>query len=101
MRQPAPIDPPPAWLPEYMPVAPPRRRRMAELIAPPPLPPRYRRNERGERMLTVARLFDGRSKQPMIRMRGAWLRRLGFTTGARIFVTEEPGRIVLTLEGEE
>jgi hypothetical protein len=65
------------------------------------LKPRYRRSERGERMLTVAMQSNGDELLPMIRMRGRWLARLGFTRDARIVVSEEQGRIVLTLAGEE
>ena len=35
-------------------------------------------------------------KVPYIRMRGKWLRRLGFRIGSRIRVQAEPGRLVLT-----
>ena len=62
---------------------------------------RCRRSERGERMLTVATLYDGRELLPMIRMRGRWLARLGFTLDARIVVSDEHGRIVLTLAAEQ
>jgi hypothetical protein len=61
----------------------------------------YRRNDRGERMLTVVEMFDGESQRPMIRLRGAWLEQLGFAIGERIVVSEERGRIVLTIEREE
>ena len=37
----------------------------------------------------------------MIRLRGQWLAQLGFTADARIAVSEEQGRIVLTLAGGE
>jgi hypothetical protein len=80
---------------------PPRRRRRVPkpIVIYPKL--RYRRSERGERMLTVAALSDGKELLPMIRMRGRWLARLGFTRDARIVVSEEHGRIVLTLAAEE
>lgn len=66
----------------------------------PPLP---RRNASGQRMLTVAQVFDGEagSHRPMIRMRGRWLEQLGFDSGERIAVTVEPKRLVLTLVDEE
>ncbi len=90
----------PASLPPYQPLCPPRRRR-----APKPIiikrKPRYRRSDRGERMLTVAMLPEGDDRLPMIRMRGGWLARLGFEIGTRIVVSEERGRIVLTLAGEQ
>jgi hypothetical protein len=77
-----------------------RRRRVEQPIVINPKP-RHRRSERGERMLTVVTLSDGRELLPMIRMRGRWLARLGFRRDARIVVSEEQGRIVLTLAGEE
>lgn len=90
----------PASLPAYQPLCPPRRRR-----APTPIiierTPRYRRSDRGERMLTVATLPEGDERLPMIRMRGGWLARLGFEIGTRIVVSEERGRIVLTLADKE
>lgn len=67
--------------------------------------PGPRRNTKGQRLFTVVRLFDGNSDEkqsvPMIRLRGRWLARLGFTAKARIAVTEERGRLVLTLAREE
>ncbi len=98
MSQPAP-NPRPAGLPEFIPVAPPRRRRAPKLVIAPP-PASNRRNDRGERMLTVAEMYDGQATRPMIRLRGAWLGALGFAIGARIAVSEERGRIVLQLEAE-
>ncbi len=90
-----------AALPAYRPAAPAQCPR----IVAPLGNPRQRRNARGEKMVTVARLFDSTADRsgtlPMIRLRGRWLQRLGFKAGERIAVTEERGRIVLTLEGEE
>jgi len=34
---------------------------------------------------------------PYLRMRGQWLRRLGFTIGTKLAVEAEPGRLVLTV----
>ena len=79
---------------------PPRRRRRLEPIIIYPKP-RYRRSERGERMLTVATTMHGDELRPMIRLRGRWLAQLGFTADALIAVSEEQGRIVLTLSREE
>ncbi len=91
-----------ATLPPRCSELPPRRRRRIEIeSAVIEERPRNRRNERGERMLTVARLYGRRAALPMIRIRGAWLRKLGFAIGARIVVSEERGRIVLTVEQEE
>jgi Toxin SymE, type I toxin-antitoxin system len=75
-----------------------RRRAPTSIVIYPKL--RYRRSERGERMLTVASQFAG-AELPMIRIRDGWLERLGFTIGARTAVSEEQGRLVLTLTGEE
>lgn len=78
-----------------------RRRRVPKPIVIVPKV-RYRRSERGERLLTVATVARGEELLPMIRIRGRWLARLGFTRDARIVVSEEQGRIVLTLaRGEE
>src|SRR5438105_1925140 len=103
MRQrPVPNAPRQAGLPAYCPALPPRKH-----AAVPPLPiarPRRRRNARGEKLVTVAQLFDATASDaqlPMIRLRGRWLQRLGFRVGERIAVSEEHGRIVLTLAGEE
>lgn len=63
--------------------------------------PKRRRSERGERMLTVSTTMHGDEQWPMIRLRGQWLAELGFTADARIAVTEERGRLVLTLACEE
>ena len=56
-------------------------------------------------MVTVASYFDARADEqdhlPMIRLRGQWLQRLGFRAGERLIVTEEDGRIVLTLVRDE
>lgn len=105
MRQPAIESDSTAALPAYCPASPSvRRRRFIQPIKPNL---RRRHNERGERMLTVAAwmnwsMNNGRgAKLPMIRMRGEWLERLGFAIGARIVVSEERGRLVLTIEGEE
>lgn len=89
-----------ATLPPRGPELPRRRRRMTEPIASQPKPLR-RRSDRGERMLTVARRSDGDGPLPMIRIRGGWLAQLGFEIGTRIAVSEERGRIVITLAGEE
>jgi type I toxin-antitoxin system toxin SymE len=62
---------------------------------------RPRRNDAGDRLVTVARLFESeRSRRavPMIRLRGQWLQQLGFTAGKRIAITAEANRLVITLE---
>jgi len=63
--------------------------------------PKPRRSESGERMLTVGTIIHGEELLPMIRLSGRWLARHGFTADARIAVSEEQGRLVLTLTREE
>lgn len=86
--------------PPHREVPPGRRRRVrqAKVIV---IYPKRRRSERGERMLTVSTTMHGDEQRPMIRLRGHWLAELGFTADARITVTEERGRLVLTLADEE
>jgi toxic protein SymE len=63
---------------------------------------RPRRNDAGDRLATVARLFESeRSSRavPMIRLRGRWLQQLGFAAGKRIAITAERNRLVITIEG--
>jgi hypothetical protein len=77
-----------------------RRRRVPEPIIIYPKV-HYRRSDRGERLLTVASQLAGDSELPMIRIRGGWLEKLGFKIGARIAVSEEHGRLVLSIAGKE
>jgi hypothetical protein len=63
--------------------------------------PKPRRSGRGERMLTVGTAMHGDELRPVIRLRGLWLAELGFRADARIAVSEEQGRLVLTLAAEE
>jgi hypothetical protein len=63
--------------------------------------PKPRRSGRGERMLTVATTIHGDELRPIICLRGLWLAKLGFVARARIAVSEEQGRLVLTLTTEE
>lgn len=70
-------------------------------------PPLYRRASRrgaGGREISVSRIYrlSGRYHRrevvvPYIRMSGHWLQRLGFRFGDRIFIAEEPGRLILTV----
>ncbi len=46
-------------------------------------------------------MFARSSVVPMIRMAGQWLESYGFTRGARVIVTAEEGKLVLTLAGAE
>lgn len=60
-----------------------------------------RRNAVGDRLFTIARLFESersRRSVPMIRLRGRWLEQLGFTTGKRIAITTDANRLIITLE---
>ena len=63
---------------------------------------RPRRNDAGDRLATVARLFESDRAShavPMIRLRGQWLQQLGFAAGKRIAITAEKNRLVITIEG--
>ena len=73
---------------------------------------RRRRSRRGggggRRELLVASIIraDGpyryrRQVVPCIRMSGQWLERLGFRSGDRIEITEEPERLVLTVRRDD
>lgn len=63
--------------------------------------PKPRRSDRGERMVTIGTTIHGDELRPLIRLRGRWLEELGFTADARVTVSEERGRLVLTLVHEE
>lgn len=80
---------------------PPRRRQQKAQPKVIVIYPKPRRSEQGERMLTVSTTMRGDDLLPMIRLRGRWLAKLGFTADARIAVSEEQGRLVLTLACEE
>jgi hypothetical protein len=101
MRQPVPPSSRPAGLPEYRPAPAP-----SPIVAPisSASAGQPRRNEHGKKTVTVASYFDARGDHdqlPMIRLRGQWLQRIGFRAGERLIVTEEDGRIVLTLVRDE
>ena len=65
-----------------------------------------RRNKNGDRLLTVAscvnpnRHDDRETFLPMIRIRGRWLRKLGFAVGKRFAVRVEGKQLVLSIEKE-
>jgi hypothetical protein len=100
-KQPSTETPQYATLRPPCPEVPRRRRRTPKPIIIIPKP-RYRKTENGERMLTVVTIGDDQhGTLPMIRMRGQWLAQLGFDIGTRIVVSEERGRIVLTLAPAE
>jgi hypothetical protein len=50
--------------------------------------------ERGDRYRIACR--GPQHSDPMIRLRGKWLRQLGFIPGQRIAVTVEYGRLILS-----
>jgi hypothetical protein len=91
-----------AALPAFCPARPACRQSLTVAAASEP---RQRRNTHGKKTVTVASYFDGRADDqdhlPMIRLRGQWLQRLGFRAGERLIVTEEEGRILLTLVRDE
>lgn len=70
-------------------------------------PQQPRRKANGDRMLTVASCANPHARSltdaslPMIRIRGRWLKQLGFDSGERIAVTVEADRLVLTIAREE
>jgi toxic protein SymE len=78
----------------------PRRRTRTRVpaIAPaPPLPPTRRNRADGVREATLTGFEVAyRDLVPMLRLRGRWLARNGFTVGARIYITVAEGRIVIT-----
>ena len=50
------------------------------------------------RTFTIGAVWTGSRLSPMLRLRGAWLAAAGFGRGARVRVTVEPGRLVVTVE---
>ena len=50
------------------------------------------------RTFTVGTVWTGSRLSPMLRLRGAWLAAAGFGRGARVRVTIETGRLVVTVE---
>ncbi|MDP9176964.1 MAG: type I toxin-antitoxin system SymE family toxin, partial [Gemmatimonadota bacterium] len=78
----------------------PRRRSRSRVpaIAPaPPLPSTRRRRADGVREATLTGFeVEYRDVVPMLRLRGRWLDRHGFKVGARIYITVDAGRIVIT-----
>lgn len=75
---------------------------------PPPPPPKQKPRPRtaDERVLTVADYFAAKSRTqkeellPMIRIRGQWLKEIGFGIGEFVIVKVEPKRLVLTVAEE-
>jgi hypothetical protein len=75
---------------------------------PPPPPPKQKPRPRttDERVLTVAEYFAAKSRTqkdellPMIRIRGQWLKKIGFGIGEFVIVKAEPKRLVLTVAEE-
>ena len=81
---------------------------MARKRTPPPPPPKQKPRPRtaDERVLTVADYFAAKSRTqkeellPMIRIRGQWLKKMGFGIGEFVIVKVEPKRLVLTVAEE-
>lgn len=75
-----------------------RSRSRVPVIAPaPPLPSTRRRRADGVREATLTGFEVAYSDiVPMLRLRGRWLDRHGFKVGARIYITVDAGRIVIT-----
>jgi hypothetical protein len=53
-----------------------------------------------QRVETSLDTWHGGRRAPVIRLRGEWLEENGFVTGARLVVSVERGRVVVTLAGE-
>jgi len=53
-----------------------------------------------QRVETSLDTWHGGRRLPVIRVRGEWLEENGFVAGARLIVSVERGRIVVTLAGE-
>ncbi len=66
---------------------------------PPPAPA----TQPKERHLTVAGKWFSRTHRnieaPEIRLAGVYLQKLGFTIGSKVTVTENPGEIIVSLDG--
>lgn len=52
---------------------------------------------RGRRLVTVSCCYDRSKPVPMLRLRGKWLRALGFEKERRVEIEEAPGRLILRL----
>ena len=52
------------------------------------------------RRLTVSYLFIKEREVPMIRLSGDWLKALGFDSGRKVIVREQPGELVIRLKEE-
>lgn len=46
-------------------------------------------------VLTVTSFYQAEKKLPFIRLRGLWLKNLGFECGDKVQVEERPGKLVI------
>ena len=53
-----------------------------------------------DRRLTVSYIHFDKKPVPYIRLSGAWLKSLGFQSGQKVIVREQPGQLVIQLEEE-
>ena len=49
------------------------------------------------RELRITTLYRDNDRVPWIRIAGHWLADLGLTSGSRVIITSEPGKLTLTL----
>jgi Toxin SymE, type I toxin-antitoxin system len=66
--------------------------RCAEKAAPDPRP---RFNERARRRAKVRSVWDGRTEESFLWLRGGWLERLGFVPGQELEIEEGVGWLVI------
>ena len=53
-----------------------------------------------ERKLTVSYIHFDKKPVPYIRLSGAWLKNLGFQSGQKVIVREQPGQLMIRLAEE-
>jgi HSP20-like domain of unknown function (DUF1813). len=49
------------------------------------------------RISTISSVTSNKKEIPFIRIKGAWLEKLGFTTGKKMIIEESRGKLVLKL----
>jgi hypothetical protein len=84
-------------------------RQIMNVLAPPYRAPSKRGGAGGKRQLLISEMLrppsnaPGSREQrlPCIRISGAWLQARGFQIGGRVEITEEQGRLVLTVVSDE
>jgi Toxin SymE, type I toxin-antitoxin system len=79
-----------------------RRKRAVATVAAPRKKKRQRRRD-GVRVFRMASLYRSarqfgsqETKVPYLRMSGRWLKECGFEIGARVYLTVENGRLIVT-----